>query len=226
MRQTLTLLIVLFYSASMFAQTNNRIFEHISANMAEGKWAEATMLFHQAMTENIVLTDEFFWKEVDPNCEGRRLMALDLGNYYRDKRSYDKASLCFSEVDRLSPNDVNCLSARAEITAMQGREKDALELYGKILSIDAGNLPANIFVGNYYYLQADNERVALDHNFQAIAAPNRMQYARYRGAMEELVNTEYARAKLYLERVILRFPSAEIKKTLGKIERVKLESLK
>lgn len=226
MRQTLTLLFVLLFSASMFAQAGKGIFERISANMAEEKWAEATTLFHQAMTNNIARADEFFWKEMESNNEGRRMMALDLGNYYRDKRIYDKAGQCFAEANRLSPNDVNCLSARAEIAVAQGREKEALDLYGIVISIDANNLPANIFIGNYYYLQADNERVALNHNYHAIEAPSRMQYARYRGAMEELVNTGYAKAKVYLERVISRFPSTEVKKTLGEIKRMELESLK
>ena len=39
----------------------------------------------------------------------------------------------------------------AEMQVCRGQEKDALRMYEKILQLDADNLAANIFLGNYYY---------------------------------------------------------------------------
>ena len=36
----------------------------------------------------------------------------------------------------------------------RGQEKDALRMYEKILQLEADNLAANIFLGNYYYLDS------------------------------------------------------------------------
>ena len=40
----------------------------------------------------------------------------------------------------------------------RGQEEDALRMYENILKLDADNLAANIFLGNYYYLMAEQER--------------------------------------------------------------------
>lgn len=40
----------------------------------------------------------------------------------------------------------------------RGQEKDALRMYENILKLDADNLAANIFLGNYYYLMAEQEK--------------------------------------------------------------------
>ena len=40
----------------------------------------------------------------------------------------------------------------------RGRESEALETYRKVLSLDADNLAANIFIGNYLYLKAEREK--------------------------------------------------------------------
>ena len=41
---------------------------------------------------------------------------------------------------------------------MRGKEKDAVKTYEKVLMLDANNLQANIFLGSYYYLQAEREK--------------------------------------------------------------------
>ena len=51
-----------------------------------------------------------------------------------------------------------------------------------------------------------------------------MQYARYREHINDLVNSDYAKAKGYLQRVIALFPSFEVKKVLDKIRMVEMEN--
>ena len=55
------------------------------------------------------------------------------------------------------PADVSALVACAEMQMMRGETKDAMKLYEKVLALDADNLQANIFLGNYYYLQAEQK---------------------------------------------------------------------
>ena len=97
---------------------------------------------------------------------------------YRDKRNYDKAYLFYKEWLQYYPEDVSALVACAEMQMMRGEAKDAMKLYEKVLALDADNLQANIFLGNYYYLQAeqkkktleDNNKEAYDMNYAYIAA--------------------------------------------------------
>lgn len=85
--------------------------------------------------------------------------------------------------------------------------------------MDADNLQANIFLSNYYYLQAERDKKELEDDFRRIFSPTRMQYARYRNGLSEVLSTGYDRAKLYLQKVLQLFPSTEAVKTLDKIKK-------
>ena len=106
---------------------------------------------------------------------------------------------------------------------MRGKEKDAMKTCEKVLMLDANNLQANIFLGNYYYLQAEKDKKKLDDDFKKITSPTRMQYARYRNGLSDVYTTNYSKAKNYLQRVLQLFPSTEAGKTLEKIKRVEAE---
>ena len=99
-------------------------------------------------------------------------------------------------------------------------------MYEKVLSLDINNLPANIFVGNYYYLQAEGRRNSLESNFRKIQLPTKMQYANYRNGLDDLMSSEYSKARIYLQRVIAQFPSTEVRKTLDKIAMVEKNATK
>lgn len=53
----------------------------------------------------------------------------------------------------------------------RGQEKDALRMYETILQLDADNLAANIFLGNYYYLMAEQEKKKLETDYKKISFP-------------------------------------------------------
>lgn len=104
----------------------------------------------------------------------------------------------------------------------RGQEKDALRMYENILKLDADNLAANIFLGNYYYLMAEQEK----KNWKVttkLSSPTKMQYARYRDGLSKLFATGYEKARSSLQKVVLRFPSTEAQKTLDKILRIEKE---
>ena len=115
------------------------------------------------------------------------------------------------------------LEACAEIQVCRGQEKEALRMYEKVLQLDADNLAANIFLGNYYYLMAEKEKKRLDTDFKKLASPTKMQYARYRDGLSKVFSTGYQKARNSLRKVISQFPSTEAQKTLDKILRIEKE---
>ena len=81
-------------------------------------------------------------------------------------RNYDKAFLFYKELSQKTPDNVDYLEAVAEMQVCRGQEKDALRMYEKILQLEADNLAANIFLGNYYYLTAEQEKKKLETDAQ------------------------------------------------------------
>ena len=81
---------------------------------------------------------------------------------------------------------MNCLASCGEMEVCRGKEAEALKTYEKILTLDADNLAANIFVGNYYYLKAEQEKQKIENDYKKINAPTRMQYARYREGLSQM----------------------------------------
>ncbi|MCQ5137498.1 hypothetical protein NE628_14930, partial [Coprococcus eutactus] len=79
---------------------------------------------------------------------------------------YDKAYLFCKELLQKFPNDVKWLLTCAETEVCRGKEEEALQTYQKVLSLDANNLDANIFVGNYYYLKAEQEKQQLMRDYK------------------------------------------------------------
>lgn len=136
---------------------------------------------------------------------------------------YDKAFLFYKELSQKDPDNVDYLEAVAEMQVCRGQEKDALRMYENILKLDADNLAANIFLGNYYYLMAEQEKKKLESDYKKLSSPTKMQYARYRDGLSKLFATGYEKARSSLQKVVLRFPSTEAQKTLDKILRIEKE---
>ncbi len=221
---TLLIFILLSLSVSISAQTADQILPNVVQAMNEQHWEEASNLFRLAVDINIYKSESFFLKEVSGDCPARPEMLRLLGNYYKNSRNYDKAYDYYKELSKIKPLDITYLTSCAELELMLGKENDALNSYEKVLSLDENNLTANIFIGNYYYFSADKEKQALDKEYKKINSPTRMQYARYRNELSNLVANKFNKAKLYLEKVVSQFPSVEVKKTLNKIHAIEEES--
>lgn len=134
-----------------------------------------------------------------------------------------RAYLFYKEWLQYYPADVSALVACAEMQMMRGETKDAMKLYEKVLALDADNLQANIFLGNYYYLQAEQKKKTLEDNYKKIVAPTRMQYAGYRNGLSDIYSNGYSKAKGYLQKVLQLFPSTEAGKTLERIKKLEKE---
>ena len=223
--KTLTLFLSLLFSFPfvLSAQMVGETLQKVSAALDNRQWDQAITLFRQAVNTNVEKAEMFYWTGVDKSLEVSSRMGRELAAYYKKSRSYDKAYLFYKELLQKSPNDVNCLVSCAEMEVCRGRESEALETYRKVLSLDADNLAANIFIGNYLYLKAEREKKQLEADYKKISAPTRMQYARYRDGLSRVMSTGYGKAREYLQKVISQFPSTEAQKTLERIKLIEKE---
>ena len=223
--RTLTIFFISLFSLplALNAQSVDEMLQKISAAIEAGQNGQAVSYFRQTIPLNIDRTEMYYWTNVDKNSEISSKLATELALAYKKKRNYDKAYLFYKELLQKDPNNVDCLETCAEMQVCRGQEKDALRMYEKILQLDADNLAANIFVGNYYYLKAEQEKQKIENDYKKINTPTRMQYARYREGLSQILTTGYIKAKGYLERVVSQFPSTEAKKTLDRIKLIEKE---
>lgn len=223
--KTLALLFSLFIICplSLWSQSAGDLLPKLSEALSEGKDSYAISLFRQSANANMEQTEMFYWTNVDKNSAVAPRLANEMATLYKKKRNYDKAYLFYREYLQRYPEEVSALVACAEVEMMRGNETDAVKTYEKVLMLDADNLQANIFLGNYYYLQAENVKKKLEEDFKKISSPTRMQYARYRNGLSDVFAGSYSKARGYLQRVLQLFPSTEAGKTLEKIKKVELE---
>lgn len=223
--KTLTLLFfgLLLCPMPLLSQSADILLQKVSEALSAGKDDYVVSLFREAADKAADQTEMYYWIRVDKESAVAHRLARELAIHYKDKRNYDKAYLFYKECLQYIPEDVNVLVPCAQMQLMRGKEKDAVKLYEKVLGLDADNLQANIFLGNYYYLQAERDKKKLEDDFRKISSPTRMQYARYRNGLSDVISTGYDKAKLYLQKVVQLFPSMEAVKTLDKIKKLELE---
>ena len=223
--RALTVLFLSLFSLPLMlnAQSVDEMLQKVSGAIEAGQTGQAVSYFRQTIGLNIDRTEMYYWTSVDKNSEISVKLAYELAIAYKKKRNYDKAYLFFKELLQKDADNVGYLEACAEMQVYRGQEKDAQRMYEKILQLDADNLAANIFLGNYYYLMAERERKQLDTDYKKISSPTKMQYARYRDGLSKVFATGYQKARSSLQKVIHRFPSTEAQKTLDKIMKVEKE---
>lgn len=214
---TIFLLSLLSLPLTLSAQTADEMLQKVSVAIEAGQHGQAVSYFRQAINLNIDRTELFYWTSIDKSSEISTKLATELALAYKKNRNYDKAYLFYKDLQQKNPTALDMMEAVAEMQVYRGQEKEALRLYEKILQLDADNLAANIFLGNYYYLMAEQEKKLLEIEYKKISSPTKMQYARYRDGLSKLFSSRYMKARDSLQKVVQRFPSTEAKKTLNKI---------
>lgn len=81
-----------------------------------------------------------------------------LGIVHLNLKEFDEAKACFEQILKASPNDIDALTSLTQILQVQGRDEEALEIYNKLLSIDAKNVSYHINIANIYLKKGDNEK--------------------------------------------------------------------
>ena len=171
--RTLTIFLISLFSLplALNAQSVDEMLQKVSAAIEAGQNGQAVSYFRQTIPLNIDRTEMYYWTNVDKNSEISSKLATELALAYKKKRNYDKAYLFYKELLQKDPNNVDCLETCAEMQVCRGQEKDALRMYEKILQLDADNLAANIFLGNYYYLMAEQEKKKLETDTKNFLLP-------------------------------------------------------
>lgn len=223
--RTLTLLFsfMIAFPFVLSAQSAGELLQKVSAALSEGQDDYAVSLFRQSVKVGTDQTEMFYWTQVEKNSAVAPRLVNELATYYKHKRNYDKAYLFYREFLQYHSDDVPALVACAEMEMMRGKERDAVKTYEKVLMLDANNLQAHIFLGNYFYLQAERDKKKLEDDYKKITSPTRMQYARYRNGLSDVYSNGYSKAKDYLLRVLQLFPSTEAGNTLEKIKKLEAE---
>lgn len=214
--------LLISYSLILWAQRADQILPNITQAISVQHWDEASNLFRIAIEKDSYLSEQYFQKEIAFNCPARPEMLRHLGNYYKNNRNFEKSYEFYKEILQNNSQDIRVLTNAAELEVLLGKETDALKTYEKVIAVDANNLPANIYIGNYYYFLAEKDRTQLEKEYKKLNPPTRMQYAHYRDELTRLVVSDFGKAKIYLERVVRLFPSVEAKKTLEKIRQIEI----
>ncbi len=223
MRNLTAFLFFAMFPLVAFTQPESDLFAQLTLAINNEKWDESVSLFRKAIDADTSKAEMFYWTKVNKKSPVCPRLAHELAIYYQQVRNYDKAYLFYKELIQMQPDNVSNLVSCANMELLRGKEKEALSLYQRILDFEPDNLAANIFVGNYYYLSAEEEKAKVDADFKKIGSPTRMQYARYRNALDRILNDNYSKAKRYLQNVLQHFPSSEVQKTLAKIQLIEKE---
>ena len=159
--KTLTLLLFSLFSLPLMlnAQTADEMLHKVTVAIEAGQHGQAVSYFRQAISLNIDRSEMFYWTSIDKSSEISSKLSNELALAYKKNRNYDKAFLFYN------------LEAVAEMQVCRGQEKDALRMYENILKLDADNLAANIFLGNYYYLMAEQEKKKLESDYKMLSSP-------------------------------------------------------
>lgn len=220
---TVLLLFVIAFPLTLSAQSARELLQKVSAALSEGRDDYAVSLFRQSIDAGADQAEMYYWTQVEKNSTVAPRLLNELASHYKHERNYDKAYLFYKEYLQYHSEDVSTLVSCAEMEMMRGKDNDALMMYEKVLMHDANNLQANIFLGNYFYLKAEQDKEQLEFKYKRIPSPTRMQYARYRNELSHLYSNGYFKAKTHLQRVLQVFPSTEAGETLEKIKRLEKE---
>lgn len=207
---------------SLYAQRADQILPNVTQAISQQHWEEASNLFRLAIDKDCYLSEQYFQREITLNCPARLGMMKYLADYYKTTRNYEKAYEFYKELTQAEQQEISVITNCAEIEVILGKEIEALHSYEKVLALDGNNLPANIFIGNYYYFAAEKNRQQIERDYKKLNPPTRMQYARYRDTLNQLIVSDFGKAKIYLERVVRLFPSVEARKTLKKIHAIEI----
>ena len=137
--------------------------------------------------------------------------------YYRFRNNYEEIVTIADELLLAVPDNIAILKVKGEALFMIGKEAESVGIYKKILELDSQNTDASLFLGNYYYWKGSEALKALDRNFNDLTSPNRMQYAVYKKEKDSILDSDFASAAYYLEKVSAKGMTPYVKQVLHDI---------
>ena len=221
------LLIFLFLTPLMtHAQTQlpDSIMSKMLISLEDEKWGEVIGLFHQFANLDPENAEVFYWVRASDKPALGDTLLVSLADIYYHKGNLDKSLSLYKEYCKGSRSfTVNELLTLAQRLTDIGEVRLTQELYRQVIDLDVNNLNANLFLGNYIYLRAEKERRRLAFNYKRKQKPTHMEYVEYRNKLKDLYNFSFKEAEVYLTRAYAKIKSAEIRRMLTHIEKLKDE---
>ncbi|MDL2305624.1 hypothetical protein LJC72_09855 [Bacteroides sp. OttesenSCG-928-D19] len=143
-----------------------------------------------------------------------------MAEQHKKELNYEKAHSLYQLLAADSPDNIEFLVACAELEVLMGKENTAIRTYEDVLKKSPDNLAANIFLGNYHFLKAEERRMKLDNEYEKSTLPTRQKNENYKKNLRLVYVTDYLIAHKYLNKVIRLFPSVEAKRTIEKIDKI------
>lgn len=215
--RTLTLLfsLIVTFPFVLSAQTAGELLQKVSAALSEGQDDYVVSLFRQAIAAGADQTEMYYWTQIEKTVPWLPVWSMSWQPITSVSGIMTKL-IFLQRILAVSFRRCSCTCVVCRNGDDERQGKDAVKTYEKVLMLDANNLQANIFLGSYYYLQAEREKKKLEDDYKKITSPTRMQYARYRNGLSDVYSNVYSKAKDYLQRVLQLFPSTEAGNTLEK----------
>lgn len=121
-----------------------------------------------------------------------------LSQYYKFRHQYSKQIGVLHEMIDKSPRDITLIKEVAFALYNNGDNENALAHFEEVLIYAPDDLESNLFLGSYYYIKGKEKMTDLYKEYQNIATPTRMQYARYKRRRDEVKENELALASKYM----------------------------
>lgn len=223
MRYLLLFILSVFTFLPLAAAGTDTVYVSIQRDLSAQRYDQAVSQFCHAADLNIEEAALFYWTALNKNLPVARQFIQVLAVKYRENKMYDKAFTAYRECLRYTPHSKELLQAAAEVELQRGKEDGAVNYYSLLLKEDEENLPANIFLGNYFYWKGEKVRNFYEQEYRRITSPTKMQYASYRNKLEEIYHRYYEKAEIYLNKVMKIFPSSQVRISLEEIKELKRE---
>lgn len=223
MKTLIILTCFLSLSGMEYTSSWEAILLKINVAVSEKEWEQATELFKLAIKKDEVKAEAFYRSAVGKYPLITPKMAELLAEHHTDNRNYDKALSFCRELVGYEPDNIDYRVKCAETEMLRGNENESMKIYNDILEKQPSNLSANIFMGNYFYIKAEEERMKVENEFKKITSPTKKQYQQYRDDLVNVYNTHYTKAETYLRKVVSLFPSVEAQRTLERMQLLEKE---
>lgn len=133
--------------------------------------------------------------------------------YYNGKMYNQLIPTC-KEVIALNGVD-NKMTQFIAVGFQKTNQTDSAKVYfEKLLDVDATNLNANIFMGQYYYQLGKDKADKAKKNYEKIAKPDRIQWSNYQKENKAILDKYYPKAASYLENAYAKKKMNSIKSML------------
>lgn len=223
MRVFILLFMIVMMPVEVWPQTKGDLLTKLSLAVEEELYEQAEGMLREVMSVDVESAEQFYWIYLGRQHAMAPKLAHELAAYFEKHSDYDKASVFYREYIQFNSEDTKVLLSLAKVDAFRGEETEAVYTYEKVLELQPDNLDANIYVANYYYLQAKLGRQQVEQDYKRIKSPTRMQYAHYRNELDRVFADKYVKAYAHFQRVLNQFSSVGARKAVAEIEQVKKE---